>query len=124
MAFAIPLYVFVNQPLGLMTHFALNEFYDFYNRNYGERHTHCNYVFFKGDMLEFEHIGDNRHVNDTGAEYPAEYHGTVQIYVMTLYGEDGSVLSTHVEGVEDFSHCQGNERHSHTVKAVNNFPTP
>ena len=53
-----------------MTHFALNEFYDFYNRNYGECHTHCNYVFFKGDMLEFEHIGDNRHVNDTGTEYP------------------------------------------------------
>ena len=34
------------------------------------------------------------------------------------------MLSTHVEGVEDFSHCQGNERHGHTVKAVNNFPTP
>ena len=71
-----------------MTHFALNKFYDFYDGNYREGHAHCDEVFFKGDMLEFEHIADNRQVNDAGTQNQRENHGAVQVRIVALCAED------------------------------------
>ena len=100
---------------------ALEEFDDFNQRDDQEGKTEGNEVLGCVQVSEAEEAGQEVNLNNGGSQQERSDHCTVQCPVVVTLEDHANrrvSLRTHIERVEDLTHCHRKERHGHTVRTV------
>ena len=98
--------------------FSLEEFDGFDNRNRKERKAECDSIFLEIHGCKSECACEERNLADERGCHKAAERRKTENGIEAAEREGGAALRTHVEGMEDLAHGEGQERHGGTVQAI------
>ena len=101
---------------------ALEEFHNLHDRDDQDCQPKGRCVFVEVNRGELKRGRQERYLDHSGGQYQGYDHCSEQEMIVRGHFEQGAAAASHVQGVEDFNHGQGEEGHGGSIRAVDEFP--